>query len=111
MTFATEDIVDLDMLRCSLCYKYPNKRKCFSCAVADEIERLRVEVAAWRDLDKERIRTIRQGNDFMLSQDAEIEQLRAALALAIGELSTYGPMRYTSPDQLMEHFMREARRG
>ena len=42
---------------------------------------------------------------------AEIERLRAALALAIGELSTYGPMRYTSPDQLMEHFMEEARRG
>lgn len=42
---------------------------------------------------------------------AEIERLRAALALAVGELSTYGPMRYTSPDQLMEHFMQEARRG
>ncbi len=43
--------------------------------------------------------------------EAEVERLRAALALAIGELSTYGPMRYTSPDQLMEHFMQEARRG
>ena len=43
--------------------------------------------------------------------EAEVERLRAALALAIGELSTYGPMRYTSPDQLMEHFMEEARRG
>lgn len=45
------------------------------------------------------------------SQQDEIERLRAALALAVGELSTYGPMRYTSPDQLMEHFLQEARRG
>lgn len=40
----------------------------------------------------------------------EIERLRAALALAVGELSTYGPMRYTSPEQLMQHFLQEARR-
>lgn len=40
----------------------------------------------------------------------EIERLRTALALAVGEVSTYGPYLYTSPEQLMEYFMQEARR-
>lgn len=66
-----------------------------------EIERLRAE--------RDDLQVLLRGRtaEFL----TEIERLRAALALAIGELSTYGPMRYTSPDQLMEHFMQEARRG
>lgn len=40
----------------------------------------------------------------------EVERLRAAFALAVGEVSTYGPYLYTSPEQLMEYFMQEARR-
>jgi hypothetical protein len=39
----------------------------------------------------------------------EIEQLRAALALACGLLSTYYGM--SPPDQLMQQFLEEARRG
>jgi hypothetical protein len=39
----------------------------------------------------------------------EIEQLRAALALACGLLSTYYAM--SPPDQLMQQFLEEARRG
>ena len=49
--------------------------------------------------------------DLLRDAKAEIEVLRAALALAVGELSTYGPYRYTSPDQLMQAFLEEARRG
>lgn len=49
--------------------------------------------------------------DETVEQRKEIERLRAALALAVGELSTYGPMKYTSPEQLMQHFLEEARRG
>jgi hypothetical protein len=41
----------------------------------------------------------------------EIERLRKALALAAYEVATYGPYRYTSPDQLAESFLRDARRG
>ena len=70
---------------------------------ADEIERLRAEV--------ERLRAERDASRLIINDlTAEVERLRAALALAVGELSTYGPMRYTSPEQLMEHFIEEARR-
>ena len=61
-------------------------------------------------LDQEQQRRM----DDLLGQqhrDDEIERLRAALALAVGELSTHGPMKYTSPEQLMQHFLEEARRG
>jgi hypothetical protein len=42
---------------------------------------------------------------------AEIERLRAALALAVGELSTHSQHRLTTPDMLMQQFLEEARRG
>lgn len=38
----------------------------------------------------------------------EIERLRTALALAVGELSTYGNMQHLSPEQLMQQFLDEA---
>lgn len=53
-------------------------RWCTTCKIIDEIERLRDEVAAFRELDKERLRTLRDGLDLMHQQDAEIEQLRIA---------------------------------
>jgi hypothetical protein len=42
---------------------------------------------------------------------ADIKQLRAALTLAVGELSTHTQYAIYSPDQLLEQFMQEARRG
>ena len=70
---------------------------------ADEIKRLREQVRWASDRASEwKLET------YQLT--AEIEHLDAALALAVGELSTYGPMRYTSPEQLMQHFLEEARR-
>jgi len=44
-------------------------------------------------------------------QEKEIERLRGALALAVGELSTHAQYAVYSPDQLLEQFMQEARRG
>jgi hypothetical protein len=46
-------------------------------------------------------------------QDAadEIERLRTALALAVGELSTHAQYSVYSPEQLMQQFLEEARRG
>jgi len=41
----------------------------------------------------------------------EIERLRGALALAVGELSTHAQYAVYSPDQLLEQFMQEAGRG
>ena len=45
-------------------------------------------------------------------QDAadEIERLRTALALAVGELSTHAQYSDYSPEQLMQQFLGEARR-
>ena len=40
----------------------------------------------------------------------EIEQLRTALALAVGELSTHAQYSVYSPEQLMQQFLEEARR-
>ncbi len=41
---------------------------------------------------------------------AEIERLRTALALAVGELSTHAQYSVYSPEQLMQQFLEEARR-
>lgn len=45
----------------------------------------------------------------------EIQRLRTALALAVGELSTHAQYSAYSPDQLMQQFIneaiKEARRG
>ena len=41
----------------------------------------------------------------------EIEQLRKALALAVGELSTHAQYQYLSPEQLLNQFLTEAVRG
>lgn len=41
----------------------------------------------------------------------EIERLRTALQLAVGELSTHDTHRLYSPDQLYQQFLDEARRG
>lgn len=41
----------------------------------------------------------------------EIQQLRTALALAVGELSTHAQYSVYSPEQLMQQFLKEARRG
>lgn len=43
--------------------------------------------------------------------DDEIERLRAALALAVGELSTHGEYTAWTPEMLMNQFLEEARRG
>jgi hypothetical protein len=40
----------------------------------------------------------------------EVVRLRAALALAVGELSTHGEHRHTNPVALMQQFLEEARR-
>jgi hypothetical protein len=40
----------------------------------------------------------------------EIERLRTALALAVGELSTHAQYSVYSPEQLMQQFLGEARR-
>lgn len=40
----------------------------------------------------------------------EIELLSAALALAVGELSTHAQYSVYSPEQLMQQFLEEARR-
>jgi hypothetical protein len=40
----------------------------------------------------------------------EIERLRKALALAVGELSTHGQYTIYPPDQLMQQFIQEASR-
>ena len=42
---------------------------------------------------------------------ADIKQLRAALTLAVGELSTHTQYAIYSPDQLLEQFMQEAHHG
>ena len=49
-------------------------------------------------------------DDLRVAAD-EIERLRVALALAVGELSTHAQYAIYSPDQLMESFLGEARRG
>ena len=41
----------------------------------------------------------------------EIERLRTALQLAVGELSTHDTYRLYSPDQLYQQFLEEDRRG
>ena len=41
----------------------------------------------------------------------EIERLRTALALAVGELSTHAQYSVYSPEQLMQQFLEEARRA
>lgn len=40
----------------------------------------------------------------------EIERLRTALHLAVGELSTHSEHRHMTPDLLVQHFMEEASR-
>ena len=47
--------------------------------------------------------------DLLRDAKAEIERLRAALALAVGELSTHGEHRHTNPVALMQQFLEEAR--
>jgi hypothetical protein len=39
----------------------------------------------------------------------EIERLRTALQLAVGELSTYNEYRLVPPDMLYQYFLKEAR--
>jgi len=50
------------------------------------------------------------GVPILTSAADEIERLRVALALAVGELSTHAAYAVYSPDQLLEQFMQEARR-
>lgn len=49
--------------------------------------------------------------DVLEAQQAGLAHLRVALALACGELSTYGTRRHESPEPLMQQFLEEARRG
>ena len=74
----------------------------------DIVERLAAEFAP--ENDRQIVLSTTVDADLLRDTKAEIEVLRAALALAVGELSTYGPYRYTSPDQLMQAFLEEARR-
>jgi hypothetical protein len=73
-------------------------------AMLDEIERLHGIV----DLVQQLLRESAEANSRL---KAEIERLRVALALAVGELSTHAAYAVYSPDQLLEQFMQEARRG
>ncbi len=66
-------------------------------AVADEIEQLRV---AYRQA----MNTLEQATD-------EIERLRVALRLAAVEVFGHCDPTTTSPDELVQHFIEEARRG
>ena len=50
-------------------------------------------------------------NDMASDAADEIERLRTALALAVGEMSTSGEYAYLSPETLLNKFMEEARRG
>jgi hypothetical protein len=56
-------------------------------------------------------RTSAEAADLIEAQQDEIERLRGALALAVGELSTHAQYAVYSPDQLLEQFMQETRRG
>ena len=49
--------------------------------------------------------------DLIEAQQAEIDRLRTALALACGELSTTDHHRNNHPELLMQQFLEEARRG
>lgn len=65
-----------------------------------------------------RLRDLREmlmGNPSM-ARDAheaanEIERLRQALALAVGELSTHAQYQYLHPEQLLNEFLTKAVRG
>jgi hypothetical protein len=59
----------------------------------------------------ERLRRAAVGLDMNQTAADEIERLRVALALAVGELSTHAAYAVYSPDQLLEQFMQEARHG
>lgn len=52
-------------------------------------------------------------DDVNLELDAadEIETLRKALQLAVGQLSTYNNHRLVHPEEFYNHFIHEARRG
>lgn len=49
--------------------------------------------------------------DLCVEARNEIELLRTALALAVGELSTQSKYRVLSPEMVMNLIMEEARRG
>ena len=78
---------------------YPWQRNAINDAKA-EIERLRME--------RDDLQVLLRGRTAEFQ--AEIERLRAALTLAVGELSTHTQYAIYSPDQLLEQFMQEARR-
>jgi hypothetical protein len=66
---------------------------------ADEIERLRTQIA-----EQTIIHEVQKTNTLN-----EMERLRAALALAVNELSRHGQYSVYSSEQLMQQFLEEAR--
>lgn len=52
-----------------------------------------------------------QGRSTIYAAISEIERLRTALQLAVGELSTHDTYRLCSPDQLYQQFLEEVRCG
>ena len=70
----------------------------------DEIERLE-DAKVIRDLK------IAKRDKSIEAQQAEIERLRAALALAVGELSTHEHWGEFDHHEVVAHFLEEARRG
>ena len=75
-----------------------------------QVQQLTAEVERLRRLrDSDGAARLRDADEYWMAL-AEIRRLRAALALAANELATHGPTRYTSPEQLMEHFIQQATR-
>jgi hypothetical protein len=69
--------------------------------MTDDIVTRLLDFTPWSDADL--ARTLLEAAD-------EIERLRTALALAVGELSTHAQYSVYSPEQLMQQFLGEARR-
>jgi hypothetical protein len=72
------------------------------------IDTCRREAQAWIEVGIGDGWPLTQAADCIESQQAEIKRLRVALALAVGELSTHGEHRLSSPGQLMQQFIEEA---
>ena len=72
----------------------------------DIVERLAAEFAP--EHDRQIVLSTTVDADLLRDAKAEIELLRAALALAVGELSTYGEHRHANPVALMQEFLKEA---
>jgi len=76
--------------------------------VADDIVPWLRQKAQWAEVDSDFALGL---IDLCKEAADEIERLRAALTLAVGELSLETRYRFHSPDQIWDEFYEEARRG